>query len=54
MQQKKWLKLSAATFLSVGMLAACGDDGNQMEMDPDEEVDTHMDPNLDEDTDPED
>ncbi|HSI65773.1 MAG TPA: hypothetical protein VK947_00020 [Planococcus sp. (in: firmicutes)] len=60
MVQNKWLKLGAASFLSLGMLAACGDNEDQPEVDidtdmdtemnTDEEVDTHMDPDLDEDT----
>lgn len=35
MSQHKWLKLGAATFLSIGMLAACGDeDGDIQYEDP--------------------
>ncbi|MTD31614.1 DNA primase [Planomicrobium sp. YIM 101495] len=31
MSQQKWLKLGAATILSVGMLAACGGEDDQLE-----------------------
>ncbi|GGA23486.1 hypothetical protein [Psychrobacillus lasiicapitis] len=41
----KWWKLSAATFLSVGLLAACGDDPDDNDMnDPvEEDVDLNVD-----------
>ncbi len=32
-ENKKWLKLGAATFLSVGLLAACGDGEDDTDVD---------------------
>lgn len=34
-EDKKWLKLGAATFLSVGLLAACGDGEDDVDVDVD-------------------
>ncbi|WP_342539412.1 DNA primase [Sporosarcina sp. FSL K6-1540] len=54
--EKKWLKLGAATILSVGMLAACGDSEDDVDVDvnnPVEDVDPNdgTDTNVDVDTD---
>ncbi|AMQ04639.1 MULTISPECIES: hypothetical protein [Sporosarcina] len=54
--EKKWLKLGAATILSVGMLAACGDGEDDVDVDvnnPVEDVDPNdgTDTNVDVDTD---
>jgi len=54
--EKKWLKLGAATILSVGMLAACGDGEDDVDVDvnnPVEDVDPSdgTDTNVDVDTD---
>lgn len=38
MAQSKWVKLGAAAFLSVGMLAACGDSENEQPTDEDVDV----------------
>lgn len=32
-EDKKWMKLGAATFLSVGLLAACGDGKDDVDVD---------------------
>jgi hypothetical protein len=51
-EEKKWLKLGAATLLSVGMLAACGDGEDDVDVDvndpvedvnPGDDVDTDVD-----------
>ncbi|NYF24449.1 hypothetical protein [Sporosarcina sp. JAI121] len=59
--EKKWLKLGAATLLSVGMLAACGDgDEDDVNVDvnepvedvnPDDGTDTDVDVDTDDGTD---
>lgn len=54
--EKKWLKLGVATILSVGMLAACGDGEDDVDVDvnnPVEDVDPNdgTDTNVDVDTD---
>lgn len=38
MAQAKWMKLGAAAFLSVGMLAACGDAEDEQPADEDIDV----------------
>ncbi|HJF33425.1 MAG TPA: DNA primase [Sporosarcina psychrophila] len=58
--EKKWLKLGAATLLSVGMLAACGDKDDDVDVDvnkpvedvtPDDGTDTNVDLDTDDGTD---
>lgn len=59
---KKWLKLGAATFLSVGLLAACADGEDDTDVDVnnppadvedgvDDGTDTNVDLDVDDDTD---
>ncbi|WP_434400554.1 hypothetical protein M1Q06_15580 [Planococcus sp. 11815] len=38
MVQSKWVKLGAAAFLSIGMLAACGDAEDEQPVDEDVDV----------------
>lgn len=38
MAQSKWLKLGTAAFLSIGMLAACGDAEDEQPVDEDIDV----------------
>lgn len=38
MVQSKWMKLGAAAFLSIGMLAACGDAEDEQPVDEDIDV----------------
>jgi len=58
--EKKWLKLGAATILSVGMLAACGDGEDDVDVDvndpvedvnPSDGTDTDVDADTDDGTD---
>lgn len=39
MIRDKWMKLGAAGFLSIGMLAACGDAGNDTNVEDEDNVD---------------
>lgn len=47
MIQAKWLKLGAAGFLSIGMLAACGNDEPTEEDNGDTEMQNEEDSNMD-------
>jgi hypothetical protein len=59
--EKKWLKLGAATLLSVGMLAACGDgDDDDVDVDvnhpvedvnPDDGTDSNVDVDIEDESD---
>ncbi|WOV86023.1 hypothetical protein QWT69_08620 [Sporosarcina oncorhynchi] len=50
-EDKKWMKLGAATFLSVGLLAACGDGKDDVDVDvdnnPPADVDVDVDDGVD-------
>ncbi|MDW0115620.1 hypothetical protein QTL97_01545 [Sporosarcina thermotolerans] len=53
-EDKKWLKLGAATFLSVGLLAACADGEDDTDVDinnPPADVEDGTDTNVDLDVD---
>lgn len=52
--EKKWLKLGAATLLSVGMLAACGDGDDDDVNEPVEDVNPEDGTNTDVDLDTDD
>lgn len=46
--EQKWWKIGAATFLSVGLLAACGDDND--DPDVDDNIHEDMDQDVNDDT----